>query len=54
MSELSRILLQNSIDYSAISQKRVENYGVLASELKEFALFPSLTGVRSPWIPDPH
>lgn len=43
MSELSRILLQNSVDYSTISRKRAENYEMLASELRELAVFPFLS-----------
>jgi dTDP-4-amino-4,6-dideoxygalactose transaminase len=42
MSEFSRVLLQHGFDYSMIAEKRVENYELLANELREFALFPSL------------
>jgi len=42
MSELSRILLENSFDYSSISQKRRDNYQLLNSYLSEIALFPEL------------
>jgi dTDP-4-amino-4,6-dideoxygalactose transaminase len=42
MSELSRMLLQHSFDYSMIAHKRVENYQLLADKLNHLALFPSL------------
>lgn len=42
MSEFSNMLLQNSFDYAMIAGKRIENYELLANELREFALFPSL------------
>lgn len=42
MSQFSRMLLAHSFDYSAIAQKRIENYQYLAQRLREFALFPQL------------
>jgi dTDP-4-amino-4,6-dideoxygalactose transaminase len=42
MSELSKILLENSFDYSSIIQRRRDNYQVLNSYLSKVALFPEL------------
>jgi dTDP-4-amino-4,6-dideoxygalactose transaminase len=42
MSELSRVLLRNSFDYSTIAQRRVDNYLALADKLGSSALFPCL------------
>jgi hypothetical protein len=42
MSELSRVLLLNSFDYSTIAHRRVDNYLALADKLGGFALFPCL------------
>lgn len=42
MSELSRVLLQNNFDYSAIAQRRADNYRALADKLGNLALFPYL------------
>jgi dTDP-4-amino-4,6-dideoxygalactose transaminase len=42
MSELSKVLLQNSFDYLQISEQRTQNYRTLAELLSESALFPSL------------
>jgi hypothetical protein len=42
MSELSRVLLQNSFDYSTIAQRRMDNYQALAARLNSLALFPHL------------
>lgn len=42
MSELSKLLLLHCFDYERIAATRVENYKLLASELEEFSLFPSL------------
>jgi len=41
MSELSRILLTHSFDYSTIAQRRVENFRFLANALSDIALFPT-------------
>jgi len=42
MSELSRRLLFTAFEYSEIAQRRIENYSVLANELRDMALFPEL------------
>jgi len=42
MSELSRNLLFSSFDYLSIARHRINNYSLLVSELKEYALFPVL------------
>ena len=42
MSELSKFILENNIDYTSIAQKRRENYQYLLDNLKHIALFPSL------------
>lgn len=42
MSDLSRNILLNSIDYAAISERRRANYSFLAGILGKFALFPKL------------
>ncbi|MCK4820159.1 DegT/DnrJ/EryC1/StrS aminotransferase family protein, partial [bacterium] len=42
MSELSRRLLFTAFEYSEIAQRRIENYSVLAHELRDMALFPEL------------
>ncbi|MGB8953607.1 MAG: hypothetical protein WCC06_13195 [Candidatus Aminicenantales bacterium] len=42
MSELSKMLLLNSFDYSTITQRRVDNYQALADKLGSLALFPCL------------
>jgi len=43
MSDLSRQLLYTKFDYSDIAKKRIDNYSVLASKLKDIALFPILS-----------
>jgi dTDP-4-amino-4,6-dideoxygalactose transaminase len=42
MSELSKTLLQNNLDYLSIARRRVENYQTLADKLGSLALFPHL------------
>ncbi len=42
MSELSRTMLEHSFDYSAIIEKRIENYNILNNYLSRYALFPDL------------
>lgn len=42
MSDLSRILLENSFDYPFIIKNRAANYRVLNSYLNKFAIFPDL------------
>lgn len=43
MSDLSKKLLFQGFDYSKTAHQRIENYLVLANELKEIALFPELS-----------
>ena len=43
MSSLSRKLLLAAFEYSEIAQRRLENYSVLVSKLKDIALFPTLS-----------
>ena len=43
MSDLSRQLLYTGFDYSEIAKKRIDNYLVLSSMLKDIALFPTLS-----------
>ena len=42
MSELSSLLLDNSVNFEEIAQRRRENYMALLEGLSEFALFPDL------------
>ncbi len=42
MSDLSRKLLFNAFDYAEIAKRRIENYLLLSSELKDVAIFDSL------------
>lgn len=42
MSELSRMLLQNSFDYVPIARRRIENYQYLTDRLGDLAIFPVL------------
>ena len=42
MSELSRVLLESCIDFTAVARRRVENYRCLQSHLAQFALIPEL------------
>lgn len=42
MSQLSRIILSHSVDYSATVQRRVDNYQTLSAGLMEYAIFPKL------------
>lgn len=42
MSELSRTLIMNSIDYGVLAEKRIRNYQQLAAGLGKLAMFPAL------------
>ncbi|MBL0171629.1 MAG: hypothetical protein IPP90_13035 [Gemmatimonadaceae bacterium] len=42
MSQLTENLLRFGFDYEEISRKRIENYGRLLEDLREFALFSSM------------
>ena len=42
MSDLSHKLLSNGFEYMEICQRRIENYSILAYNLKDIALFPIL------------
>ena len=42
ISELSKMMLMHSFDYSKIAQKRIDNYQVLSEKLNGLALFPNL------------
>jgi len=42
MSELSKMLLKHSFDYSHIAQKRIDNYRFLSDSLSDLAIFPEL------------
>ena len=43
MSELSKTILMNNVDYSQIMQRRIDNYHLLESQLGEIALMPALS-----------
>ena len=42
MSELSKVLLKSSFDYSYIAQRRIDNYRFLSDHLGGLAIFPEL------------
>lgn len=42
MSQLSRTILEYSVDYSRIAQKRIDNYCTLLERLAAYALFPRI------------
>lgn len=42
MSQLSRIILSHSVDYSVTIEKRIDNYRTLLAGLAEYAIFPKL------------
>lgn len=48
MSQLSEMLLKHGFDYSSISQRRRNNYNLLADALADIALFPSLPAQTVP------
>jgi dTDP-4-amino-4,6-dideoxygalactose transaminase len=43
MSDFSQMLLKYVFDYAVISQRRVENYNILAESLARIALYPTLS-----------
>jgi hypothetical protein len=48
MSELSKMLLMNAFDYSAIARRRIDNYEILADKMSDLALFPDLSSNTVP------
>jgi dTDP-4-amino-4,6-dideoxygalactose transaminase len=42
MSDISEAILRNGIDYAPVRRRRVENFRILASALRDFALYPAL------------
>jgi hypothetical protein len=42
MSQLSRAVIEHSVDYSMVAKKRIENYILLLQRLKDYALFPHI------------
>jgi hypothetical protein len=42
MSQLSRTIFENSVNYSIVAQRRIDNYLSLLEELTDYAIFPKL------------
>jgi len=42
MSQLSQGIMNSSVDYSLIAERRVDNYGMLLERLAQYAIFPRI------------